>query len=79
MVFVHRQPHAIHLSFMVYGFMVYLLPRRRMHKEEMPLQSWVVCSIEVEGGITDPKNCMVKSMPEKDTGPEVKLSFSFAM
>lgn len=77
MVFVHRLPCAIRLSFMVYGFMVYLLPQHWLQKEEMLLQSWVVRSIEVEGSAINPKNCMVKGIPEKDTGPEVKLSFSF--
>lgn len=36
-------------------------------------------SIDVEGSVTDPKICMVKGMPEKNTGPEVKLSFSLAV
>lgn len=75
MVFVHRRACAISLSFTVHGFTVYLLPRRRKRKEEMLLQSWVVCSIEVKGSVTSPKNCIAKGMPEKDTGSQVKLKF----
>lgn len=66
MVFMHRQPCDICLSFMVYGFMVYLLPRRRIHKEEMPLQSWVVCSIEVEVSVI-PRTAWSKACQRKET------------
>lgn len=63
---MHRQPCDICLSFMVYGFMVYLLPRRRIHKEEMPLQSWVVCSIEVEVSVI-PRTAWSKACQRKET------------